>query len=946
MIYSSDIFPLVIIFAIGSVVFIYRRKIWFHLSKFFYPTERSFEEVEAQGLLSTDSGYLHLLPTSFLSSNSRLNFKDIKWSNTLSFTLNGKPMEIVNPDPSELLATYIRDKMILKGTKLGCEEGGCGACSVVLEDTNGRVGAVNSCLRLLCANDGQSITTVEGIGSVKTGLSEEQKRLVGNNGTQCGYCTPGWITAMHALVQSSEATGIPLTREDIDKKLDGNICRCTGYRPIMQAFHSLCDPTSGQQVACTHQDVVQANLCKAYHDLEDITGECDGHLIMMQQQGQTPASNTNTVLNMNPHHHQLVVKKAANNKKQQQQQAAAAALNKNKPKKSNKPRTLLPIPLHFHNIATGKQYFRPVTLDQLCAVLREFANELTAGKVQLLGGNTSLGVLKYLNNTTPYYTPTNFPIVIDINQIWELNATQFNTNTNTLTLGATLNINECMDALHTYGRINSIGKPVDASSIFSVVAHHLYHIANTQIRNAASWAGNFMIFLQYRDFPSDAILAFATAGIKLTLCNREGNLQTMSIDEFLTTSYEAFQSQGMFIVSLTITETPANASNRVTQAETMKIAAREHNAHAYVDGGFVYTMDMTKMPPICLSARVIFGGVSDRIFIANRVQQVLTNSPLTQQTFNQALSALMQDVIAIGINTNNGNSDFLISTMQSFFYHSILRCYPVQSLPKNVLSALLPWDKAISRGVEVFPEGPTNNNPVGKPVRKLEGPIQATGEAIYPSDEVLPVHGVYGVMLYATQCAKKLLSIDPTAALALDGVVAVYTAADLTGSNSIGNGNALFINIGDVVPHVGAVLGVVVAINEEIANQAFPLVQVYYDEASATVPITTLDQAIAQRSFFSHIPQALIKVDQGDARSALSAAPYRAQGKLSAGGQSHFYMEGQTAVATIDDAKIIQVICGTQDPSGNQAVIASVLNTSANQVKHHINPFFPTHLIV
>lgn len=129
------------------------------------------------------------LESSRSSSPSRLStmkLKEIPWSNELQLMLNGVRVVLVNPNPTELLVSYIRDKAGLKGTKLGCEEGGCGACTVVLTKEDGIV-SVNSCLRPLCANDGLSITTIEGIGSIRAGLSEEQSSIVKNNGKTCFF---------------------------------------------------------------------------------------------------------------------------------------------------------------------------------------------------------------------------------------------------------------------------------------------------------------------------------------------------------------------------------------------------------------------------------------------------------------------------------------------------------------------------------------------------------------------------------------------------------------------------------------------------------------------------------------------------------------------------------------------------------------------------------------
>ena len=126
------------------------------------------------------------------------SIQDIAWSKTLTFYLNGSTVELHNPNPKVLLAHYIRDTAGLHGTKLGCEEGGCGACTVSLTKKEG-TRSINSCLRPLCANDGMGIMTVEGIGSIQAGLSVEQQSIVENNGTQCGFCTPGLFCVFAVL---------------------------------------------------------------------------------------------------------------------------------------------------------------------------------------------------------------------------------------------------------------------------------------------------------------------------------------------------------------------------------------------------------------------------------------------------------------------------------------------------------------------------------------------------------------------------------------------------------------------------------------------------------------------------------------------------------------------------------------------------------------------------
>ena len=331
----------------------------------------------------------------------------------------------------------------------------------------------------------------------------------------------------------------------------------------------------------------------------------------------------------------------------------------------------------------------------------------------------------------------------------------------------------------------------------------------------------------------------------------------------------------------------------------------------------------------------MYGGVSCKSFIASQTQSTLQNQPLNLTILQNAFIALQQDLINYGggVNTDSVDQNFLLSTMQNYLYLAFLRCYPIQTVPANLKSALLPWTKPISRGVEVFPinKDDTTFTPVGKPVKKLEAPIQATGEAVYPSDKEVPKNGFYAVLVFATECAKTLIGIDASQALTIPGVVAVYTAADIPGANDLGNGLTVFTSIGSVVPCVGSPVAVVVAETEQIATKAVPFVRVSYSNSSAMEPIVNLDQAISRKSFYD-IPDFIRSLTAGNPEAAIRSAPYRLSGRLYGGGQYHFYMEAQTAIASIANGGDISITCGTQDPSFYGGQIAAVLNVPTNRV--------------
>uniref|UniRef100_A0A1B6MPL8 [2Fe-2S]-binding domain-containing protein n=1 Tax=Graphocephala atropunctata TaxID=36148 RepID=A0A1B6MPL8_9HEMI len=156
------------------------------------------------------------------------------------------------------LSTWIRQNAQLAGTKTMCCEGGCGSCVVAVRQTHpvthqDVVYAANSCLVPVFGCHGWNITTVEGIGSQHEGYHPLQVLLASYNGSQCGYCSPGMVMNMYSLVENKAAG---LTKQEIEQSFDGNICRCTGYRPILEAFKSIASD-SGKKLKCQDIEVFE-----------------------------------------------------------------------------------------------------------------------------------------------------------------------------------------------------------------------------------------------------------------------------------------------------------------------------------------------------------------------------------------------------------------------------------------------------------------------------------------------------------------------------------------------------------------------------------------------------------------------------------------------------------------------------------------------------------------
>jgi aerobic carbon-monoxide dehydrogenase small subunit len=151
----------------------------------------------------------------------------------VQLSVNGQVTE-ATVEPRVTLADFIREKCGLTGTHLGCEHGACGACTVLLDGE-----AVRSCLIFAVQAEGMEVTTVEAVASPDGELSAVQSALRECHGLQCGFCTPGFVMSITALLSENPKP----TNEEIREGLSGNVCRCTGYQGIVNAVHRAAEMT-------------------------------------------------------------------------------------------------------------------------------------------------------------------------------------------------------------------------------------------------------------------------------------------------------------------------------------------------------------------------------------------------------------------------------------------------------------------------------------------------------------------------------------------------------------------------------------------------------------------------------------------------------------------------------------------------------------------------------
>ncbi|BET01356.1 2 iron, 2 sulfur cluster Hypothetical protein [Nesidiocoris tenuis] len=372
--------------------------------------------------------------------------------------------------PQTSLLTFIRDRAMLKGTKYMCREGGCGSCVVAVQSTHPATQkdnyyAVNSCLVPVLSCHGAAIVTDEGIGSKQKGYHEIQKKLAVYNGTQCGYCSPGMVMNMYSLMKSDPN----LTMAKIEDSFAGNICRCTGYRSILDAFKSMAkDAPKPPKFELTDIEDSFTKVC----GLGNCSSSCP----------DCPNARKEKMIDDDGDEIDFI-------------ETAMA------------PKSLR---LTVNGI---ENWIRVSSIQEIMEVLDMIGDN----SYTYVAGNTATGV---------YRNPPPKKYYIDITGVAELRTYQYSDQG--LTLGANLPLTETMNLFYELAKDHNL-----LYGYLEVIADHIDLVANVPVRNIGTIAGNLSIKYEHRDFVSDIFLLMETAGAMLTIVDPSGIVDRVTMLEYL-----------------------------------------------------------------------------------------------------------------------------------------------------------------------------------------------------------------------------------------------------------------------------------------------------------------------------------------------------------------------------------------------------------------------------
>lgn len=791
----------------------------------------------------------------------------------LVFFVNGKKVVDPNPDPVCTLLVYLRDKLRLCGTKLGCAEGGCGACTVMvsrIDRTTNRIHnlAANACLTPVCAVHGMAVTTVEGIGSTRTRLHPVQERLAKAHGSQCGFCTPGIVMSMYALLRSSP---VPSMKE-MEVAFQGNLCRCTGYRPIIEGYKTFTQEFGGaaQNGVCAMGD----QCCRNGNGGSNGCGvETDDKLFEASEFAPFDPSQEPIF-----------------------------------PPELKLSGSLDADSLVFRSGTTS--WYRPTKLEHLLAIKKRYPD------AKLIVGNTEVGVeVKFKN--------FEYPVLVYPTQIKEL--TGIEKLDGGLKIGSSVTLVEMERVMK-----EEIGAlPECETRLYRAIVDMLHWFAGKQIRNMASVGGNIMTGSPI----SDLNPIFTAAAIELEVASLDGGIRKVHMgDGFFTGYRKNIIRPEEVLVSLFIQKTNPNQ-----HFIAYKQAKRRDDDIAIVNGAF--NISFQPGTDIVEQAHLSFGGMAPTTVLAKKTGAALVGKKWNSKLVELA-NELMVEELPLSPSAPGGMILYRRSLTLSLFFKAYLSISdaltrtvsdhePVHDRERsgaNTFHTLIP--KSAQLFEKVSSDQP-NTDPIRRPKVHASAFKQVTGEAVYCDDIPKYSNELYLTLVTSTKAHAKVLSIDPSEALAMEGVHRFFSAADLTDEqNACGPVfHDEFVFWKDLVTSQGQIIGAVVADNQAIAQKAARKVKVAYEELSPI--IVTLEDAIKKESFYPGYPKGIV---QGDIEKGFQQAKHIIEGDCRMGGQEHFYLETQACVAVPKDSDELEVFSSSQHPTEIQQHVAHALGIPSCKV--------------
>ncbi|XP_022729336.1 indole-3-acetaldehyde oxidase-like isoform X1 [Durio zibethinus] len=821
-----------------------------------------------------------------------------KEMSSLVFAVNGQRFELSNVDPSTTLLEFLRSQTPFKSVKLSCGEGGCGACVVLLSKYDPVLDqvedfTVSSCLTLLCSVNGCSITTAEGVGNSKGGFHPIQERFAGFHASQCGFCTPGMCVSFFSALVNADKTNRPeprpgfskLTVSEAEKAIAGNLCRCTGYRPI-------------------------ADACKSFAadvDMEDLglnsfwkKGESDEVKL-----SRLPSYNNCTANSKFPEFLKMEIR-------------AGAGL-----------------------VSEGHRWYGPTSVEQLQSLL-EMDEDNGGTSMKIVVGNTGTGYYKELRCYERYidlkYIPELSIIRKDqtgieigaavtisraIKALREENEYEFHRGQMVFK-----RIADHMEKIATAFVRNSgsVGGnlimaqrkqfPSDIATILLSVGTLVNIMTGQKLEKLT-----LEEFLEMPPLHSKSVLL----SIKIP-CWESRNKDTSSETD-TKLLFETYRASPRPL---------GNALPYLNAAFLAEISLCSNSTGFMLNNcqlafgayGTKHSIKATKVEEFLtgkvLSVGVLYDAIKflgTTITPEDGISSPAYRSSLVVGFLFEFLSPLIDTPAEISNGWLTGYN------CAKWFIDSKLKQNNGQ-FDEIKLPTLLSSAKQVIQSSKEY-------HPVGEAIPKTGAAIQASGEAVYVDDIPSPSNCLHGAFIYSTEPLARLKGIKFNPGWSPDGVAALITVKDIPGENvgcvTVFGNEPLYAD--EVAQCAGDRIAFVVADTQKHADLAANLAVIDYDKENLEPPILSVEEAV-ERCSFLEVPSLLCPEQVGDFSKGMAEADHQIlSAKLKLGSQYYFYMETQTALAVPDEDNCIVVYTSNQSPEFTHDTIAKCLGIPGHNVR-------------
>ncbi|KAG9248210.1 putative xanthine dehydrogenase [Calycina marina] len=709
------------------------------------------------------------------------------YDDTLRFYLNGTKVVIDDVDPEVTLLEYLRG-IDLTGTKLGCAEGGCGACTVVVSQYNPTTkkiyhASVNACLAPLVSVDGKHVITIEGIGNTKR-PHPTQERIAKGNGSQCGFCTPGIVMSLYALLRNESSP----SNHDVEEAFDGNLCRCTGYRPILDAAQTF-SVENGCSKAMSNGG---GGCCMDKVDGDSSGGCCKQNGVRHDQAIKrfTPPGfieyNPDTELIFPP------------------------SLTKHEFR-----------PLSFGN--KRKRWYRPVTMQQLLGIKSLYPS------AKVIGGSSETQIeIKFKGMQ---YTASVF-----VGDIAELR--QFKFSDDHLEIGGNVILTDlehiALQAIEHYGPVKG--------QVFAAIHKQLKYFAGRQIRNVGTPAGN----LATASPISDLNPVFVASNAILVAKSLDKEVE-IPMSQFFKGYRSTALAPNAIIASIRI---PVTSETEHFQA--FKQAKRKDDDIAIVNAALRVDLDDSSivesvslvyggMAPTTIAAKEAGLYLVGKDFTDPAILEGTMNA--LEKDFDLRFGvpggmATYRKSLALGFFYR--------------FYHEVLAKLEVNSshVDEEVvpeIERIISFGKKDTESTVAYQQ-----KILGKANPHVAAMKQTTGEAQYTDDIPVARNSLYGCLVLSTKAHAKIISVNHEPALSLPGVVSYVDHTDMPSPEANKWGapvcDEVFFAVDEVFT-AGQPIGIILANTAAQASAGARAVKVGYEDLPA---IFTMEEAIMQESYFEH----------------------------------------------------------------------------------------------